>query len=70
MTTEATQEPEILWEYKPSDKPFIVTHAEEDGYCATISRFRSLEDAISEAQHIASVFTNDHITVTKEEHGA
>lgn len=66
MTTEATQEPEILWEHKPSDNSFIVTHAEKDGY-ATISRFHSLEDAISEAKRLASVFTTDHITVTKED---
>lgn len=69
MTTEATQEPEILWESKPSNKPFIVTRVDEDSY-ATISRFYSLEDAVFEAKRLASTFSNDHITVTKEERSA
>lgn len=69
MTTEATQEPEILWEYKPSHKPFIVTRVDEDDY-TTIGRFYSLEEAISKARHLASVFTADHITVTREEPSA
>ena len=69
MTTEATQEPEILWEYKPSHKPFLVTRIDNDGY-ATIDRFRLLDEAISEAQRLASTFSNDHITVTKEERSA
>lgn len=69
MTTEATPTPEILWEYKPNDKPFIVTRTNEDGDTA-ISRFYSLEEAISKARHLASVFTADHITVTKEEPSA
>ena len=69
MTTEATQEPEILWEYKPSHKPFLVTRIDNDGY-ATIDRFRLLDEAISGAQRLASTFSNDHITVTKEERSA
>lgn len=40
--------PEVLWEYKPSDKPYLVTRFNEDGY-TTICRFYSLEHAVSEA---------------------